>query len=144
MISGIQIQNVATQNWFLFQPISGQLYCHLLNEEFFWVATFLNLNFTFEFYIWFVFSNFFNWTWTYREDSDIYQSVGFILKDKRFETHGNYDYNFGLSILLPSGLNPAWHFWLSTRFSCCLKMKSIENILGYIQEQFLKLFKKTH
>ena len=27
------------------------------------------------------------------------------------------------SILLHSGLNPAWHFWLSTRFSCCLKMK---------------------
>ena len=34
------------------------------------------------------------------------------------------------SILLHSGLNPAWHFWLSTRFSCCLKMKSVENILG--------------
>ena len=34
-----------------------------------------------------------------------------------------------------SGLNPAWHFWLSTRFSCCLKMKSVENILGYIREQ---------
>ena len=29
-----------------------------------------------------------------------------------------------------SGLNPAWHFWLSTKFSCCLKMKSVENILG--------------
>ena len=36
----------------------------------------------------------------------------------------------GNSILLHSGLNPAWHFWLSTRFSCCLKMKSVENILG--------------
>ena len=34
----------------------------------------------------------------------------------------------GISILLHSGLNPAWHFWLSTRFSCCLKMKSVENI----------------
>ena len=41
-------------------------------------------------------------------------------------------------ILLPSGLNPAWHFWLSTRFSCCLKMKSVENILGYIREQFYR------
>jgi hypothetical protein len=29
--------------------------------------------------------------------------------------------------LLHSGLNPAWHFWLSTRFSCFLKMKSVEN-----------------
>ena len=56
------------------------------------------------------------------------------------------------SILLRSGLNPAWHFWLSTRFSCSLKMKSVENILGYIWEQFyrfssrksLKLFKKIH
>ena len=37
-----------------------------------------------------------------------------------------------------SGLNPAWHFWLSTRFSCCLKMKSVENILGYIREQFYR------
>ena len=27
------------------------------------------------------------------------------------------------------------HFWLATRFSCCLKMKSVENILGYIQPQ---------
>ena len=36
------------------------------------------------------------------------------------------------SILLISGLNPAWHFWLTTPFSCCLKMKSVENILGYI------------
>ena len=43
---------------------------------------------------------------------------------------------FRSSILLHSGLNPAWHFWLSTRFSCCLKMKSVENILGYIREQF--------
>ena len=46
------------------------------------------------------------------------------------------------SILLHSGLNPTWHFWLSTRFSYCLKMKSVENILGYIAEQSLKLFKK--
>ena len=44
----------------------------------------------------------------------------------------------GNSILLHSGLNPAWHFWLSTKFSCCLKMKSVENILGYIREQFWK------
>ena len=43
------------------------------------------------------------------------------------------------SILLHSGLNPAWYFWLSTRFSCCLKMKSVENILGYIREEFEKL-----
>ena len=42
------------------------------------------------------------------------------------------------SVLLHSGLNPAWHFWLSTRFSCCLKMKSVENILGYIREQFYR------
>ena len=42
------------------------------------------------------------------------------------------------SILLHSGLNPAWHFWLSTRLSCCLKMKSVENILGYIREQFYR------
>ena len=42
------------------------------------------------------------------------------------------------SILLHSGLNPAWHFWLSTRFSCCLKMKSVENILGYVREQFYR------
>ena len=37
-----------------------------------------------------------------------------------------------------SGLNPAWHFWLSTRFSCCLKMKLVENILGYIRDQFYR------
>ena len=43
-----------------------------------------------------------------------------------------------LSILLHRGLNPAWHFWLSTRFSCCLKMKSVENILGYVREQFYR------
>ena len=42
------------------------------------------------------------------------------------------------SILLRSGLYPAWLFWLSTRFSCCLKMKSVENILGYIREQFYR------
>ena len=40
----------------------------------------------------------------------------------------------GFSILLHSGLNPVRHFWLSTRFSFCLKMKSVENISGYIQE----------
>ena len=32
------------------------------------------------------------------------------------------------SILLHSGLNPAWHFWLSED----------ENILGYIREQFYR------
>ena len=32
------------------------------------------------------------------------------------------------SILLHSGLNQAWHFWLPTRCSCCLKMKPVENI----------------
>ena len=41
------------------------------------------------------------------------------------------------SILLHSGLNSAWYFWLSTRFSC-LKMKSVENILGYVREQFYR------
>ena len=45
------------------------------------------------------------------------------------------------SILLHSGLNPAWNFWLSTRFSCCLKMKSVENILGYIWEQFYRFLR---
>ena len=47
-----------------------------------------------------------------------------------------------ISILLHSGLKPAWHFWLSTRFSFCLKMKSVENILGYIWEQFYRLLSK--
>ena len=42
------------------------------------------------------------------------------------------------SMLLHSGLNWDWDFWLPTRFSCCLKMKSVENILGYIQEQFYR------
>ena len=46
--------------------------------------------------------------------------------------------NSQIGILLHSGLNPAQHFWLSTRFSCCLKMKSVENILGYIREQFYR------
>ena len=46
------------------------------------------------------------------------------------------------SILLHSGLNPAWHFWLSTRFSCCLKMKSVENILEYFLEQFSRRYTK--
>ena len=44
----------------------------------------------------------------------------------------------GISILFHIGLKPAWHFWLSTRFSCCLKMKSVENILGYVREQFYR------
>ena len=43
---------------------------------------------------------------------------------------------FDNSILLHSGLNSGWHFWLSTKFSCFLKMKSVEDILGYILEQF--------
>ena len=38
------------------------------------------------------------------------------------------------SILLHRDLNPAWHFWLSTRFSCCLKMKSVENNFKDFQE----------
>ena len=42
------------------------------------------------------------------------------------------------SILLYSGLNPAWNFWLSTRFFWCLKMKSAVNILGYIGGQFYR------
>ena len=42
------------------------------------------------------------------------------------------------SILLHSGLNPAWHFCLSTIFSCCLKMKSVKNIFGYIWEQLYR------
>ena len=45
------------------------------------------------------------------------------------------------SILLHSGLNSAWHFLLSTRFSCCLKMKSVEDILGYIREQFYRFLR---
>ena len=56
-----------------------------------------------------------------------------------------FNYN---STLLHSCLNPDWHFWLSTRFSCCLKMKSAENILGYIRENlwncsrnYTKIFK---
>ena len=35
------------------------------------------------------------------------------------------------SILLHSGLNPTWNF-------CCLKMKSVEKIFGYIREQFYR------
>ena len=35
-----------------------------------------------------IFSNFINWTWTYREDSDIYQSIGYIVKDKSFKING--------------------------------------------------------
>ena len=45
------------------------------------------------------------------------------------------------SILLHSGLNPAWHFWLSTRFSCCLKLKPVENIFGYIPGQFNRFWR---
>ena len=49
------------------------------------------------------------------------------------------------SILLHNGLNPAWHFWLSSRFACCLKMKSVENILGCIlwncSRKYAKMFK---
>ena len=40
------------------------------------------------------------------------------------------------SIFMHSDLNPAWHFLFSTRFPWCLKMKSVENILGYIRGQF--------
>ena len=42
---------------------------------------------------------------------------------------------------LHSGLNTAWHFWFSTRFSCCLKIKSVENILRYFPGQFLQIIK---
>ena len=47
-------------------------------------------------------------------------------------------YQFTNGILLHSGLIPDWHLWLSTRFSCCLKVKSVQNILGYIREQFYR------
>ena len=51
----------------------------------------------------------------------------------------SYEINcVGNSILLHSGLNPACHLWFSTRLSCCLKMKSVENILGYVREQFYR------
>ena len=44
------------------------------------------------------------------------------------------------SILLHRCLNPAWHFLLSTQFPC-LKIKSVEKILGYIQEQFYRFLR---
>ena len=47
----------------------------------------------------------------------------------------------GTSIFLHGGLNPAWNFWLSSRFSCCLKMKSVENLLGYIRGQFYRFLR---
>ena len=40
-----------------------------------------------------------------------------------------------VTVLLHSGLNPARDFWLSTIFSYCLKMKSVENMLGCIRGQ---------
>ena len=40
--------------------------------------------------------------------------------------------------LLHSGLNLAWHFWFINKIFFCLKMKSVENILGYIREQFYR------
>jgi hypothetical protein len=48
------------------------------------------------------------------------------------------------SILLHSGLNPAWHFWLSTRFFF-LKMKSIEKILQIFRslENFFEIVQKN-
>ena len=46
-----------------------------------------------------------------------------------------------ISILLHSSLNSAWYFWFSTRFSCCLNMKSGENIFGYIQVQFYRFLR---
>ena len=58
-------------------------------------------------------------------------SSGSSLADSNICHHNN-------GIFLHSSLNPVWHFWLSTRFSCCLKMKSVENILGYIREQFYR------
>ena len=48
----------------------------------------------------------------------------------------------GTSILLHGGLNPAWHFWLSTRFSCCLKMKSVEKYFRVYSRTILKIFQK--
>ena len=38
-------------------------------------------------------------------------------------------------IMLHSGLNPAWHFWLSTRFSCSLRTKTVENISQSLKKQ---------
>ena len=38
------------------------------------------------------------------------------------------------STLLHSGLNPAWYFWLSTKFSCCPKMISVEKKIKGIFE----------
>ena len=35
-------------------------------------------------------------------------------------------------------IDPVRHFWLSTRFSYCLKMKPVQNVLGYIQDQFYR------
>ena len=35
------------------------------------------------------------------------------------------------SILLHSGLNPAWHFWLSNKIFCCLKLRTF---LGIFQD----------
>ena len=56
--------------------------------------------------------------------------MGFVTRTKDYKTTRTFDcYN---SILLHSGQNPAWHFCLSTRFSFCLKMKSVENIRGQI------------
>ena len=40
------------------------------------------------------------------------------------------------SILLDSYLNPAWHFWLSTRFSCC--HKNLNSVL--CTEQTISLY----
>ena len=62
------------------------------------------------------------------------------IHEKRREDVGCYwvSLDFLINILGQFRLNPAWHFWLSTRFSCCLKMKSVENILGYIREQFYR------
>ena len=48
----------------------------------------------------------------------------------------SYKLHWSNGILLHSGLNPAWHFWLSTRFPCCLKMKSVENIYGIFNDNF--------
>ena len=67
------------------------------------------------------------------------QVAKILLNKQKFDATKNLKLvGSSISILLHSGLNPAWHFWLSTRFSCCLKMKSVENILGYIREQFYR------
>ena len=58
-----------------------------------------------------------------------------FLLNRYFNLHSTYLHN---SILLHSGLNPALHFLMTRRLSCCQKMKSVENILGNILGQFYR------